>query len=223
MTRITGLFLISVLVGCGDVADAPGDPDANAEVDGALGDVDAGPAPSWDLAADFPGGGNPHGVWTYAYASTLGGALQLFPDLSDDAGTPTWYDDELPNAGSIWKNLTDDTPYGSPAGWIAMHPGYLGELPVIRFTAPAAAMYQARVEILDGDSGATEVLVRVAGAGVFATQTAATYDLPATELAADQTIEIWVDYLGDWTSDNTPVSLVVNEVEARRSLGGPRG
>ena len=95
-------------------------------------------AATYNPYAEF-GNTNPSGVWTYGYASTVGGAVTNFSD---------YFADPAPQAnGQLagWVTSGVDNflgTYKSPAaGEILLHPGPTGQYAVLRFTAPETAVF----------------------------------------------------------------------------------
>ena len=210
MTRSHAYLLVLMLLGCGcrKVVDPQPAIDAPPAID---------PVTSSVVDA-LSGTQNPNGVWTLGFAATAEAVLTPFSHLVNGPDTPTWTD-ESPYMGGvhgiIWKNATSAPRFGVAPGQISAHPGATGELAIIRYTAPFTGTFTAHVEALEGDVGATSASVRVRGVARHSANTPTSYDLPATDLASGDTIELWVGSLGDWSADNTPVVLTVTGTPGR--------
>jgi|TARA_B110000503_G_C7110058_1_gene397678 hypothetical protein len=99
----------------------------------------------YDAASDFSPTSNPNGVWTYGYYSA-GVFTPYTLAFSHTSGLAGWgATSGLGGNPSVFNN-----PTGSPitvstltlnAGELAMHPGPAGEISVVMFTAPTAALY----------------------------------------------------------------------------------
>ena len=107
-----------------------------------------------DAAADFSIlGGNPNGQWTYGWTTTLGGTLNLLPNINSAFFHPdidAWHEAFSGPHPFIMKNVGVATAQGSTLqldpGQLGLHPGPSGQLAVLRWTAPATTTY-----MLDGD------------------------------------------------------------------------
>ncbi|MBL8619994.1 MAG: hypothetical protein JNK64_01795 [Myxococcales bacterium] len=205
---------LSCSFGCNGVdaplgVDAAVAPDASAD---AQPPADAGPLTS-SVVDSFPGTRNPNGVWTYGFAAATDAVLTPFLHVENGPGTPTWTD-ESPYVGGahgvVWKNDSGGALFGVEPGQVSAHPGATGEFAVIRYTAPFTGSFTAHVEALAGDAGATSAEVRVRDVARHQADTPMSHDLPATELTAGDTIELWIGALGEWSGDNTPIVMTVS-------------
>ena len=136
--------------------------------------------PVFDAAADFSGASNPNGAWSYGHASTLGGAMTQYTIAASFAGNPDisgWLGllpGHLAGEPVVVKNMTGavQTAGGmrlSP-GQLALHPGGLGQLSVVRWTAPAAGDYSVKAVFDSADwirGATTDVHVLHNGAAIF--------------------------------------------------------
>jgi hypothetical protein len=94
---------------------------------------------------------------------------------------------------------------------MAFHPGPNGEFAVIRWSAPAAGLYQVRVTFKAGDAGSTDVHVLQGGqplytdvlSGVGDTRTFAA----TIAVEAGQAIDVAVGANGSYFSDTTLVAI----------------
>jgi hypothetical protein len=119
-------------------------------------------APQWknadyDAVRDFSIQQNPNGVWSYGWESSLGSALNLYTltDTTSVPGMSVWLVSET---GEYW----DDPPYVAhndtdkkvcfvqvcvPPKYLHLHPKFsgelgVGELSVVRWTAPSTGRFQ---------------------------------------------------------------------------------
>jgi hypothetical protein len=110
----------------------------------------------YDANADFSiTKGNPNGVWTYGWASTVASIptnLHKYPDngtLSFGSGLEQWYDqsNNVSYTPLVYKNtgpeyIDSGNAVDIPAGALILHGGGTGlDLSVVEFTAPSAGQY----------------------------------------------------------------------------------
>jgi hypothetical protein len=117
--------------------------------------ISAADAVIYDVNADFSiNNGNPNGVWTYGWVSTLASlpvGLNIFPNTDIDISTPNdvaWVDNtnRVLNTPDVYKNLGGDFNDGNiaiPAGALIQHGGGTSgtDLSVVEFTAPSVGQY----------------------------------------------------------------------------------
>jgi hypothetical protein len=125
-------------------------------------------AGTYDVAADFSTNSNPNGVWSYGYATVLGGSLILYTDTS--FSTPSvigWRHNIGFGVPAVFYNRTanttttgDGTPNLGPYQ-ACFHPGPDDEYSIYRFTAPAAGNYQLQAAFVGADVGGTTTDVHV--------------------------------------------------------------
>jgi len=92
-----------------------------------------------NLIDDFSTAQNPHGLWAYGYAATLGGPMTLFPVFGDTGSfgdsVTGWYDPAAVDIGgpAVWK----------AGGELWFRPGYreVNGYGVIRFMVPVDGLY----------------------------------------------------------------------------------
>jgi hypothetical protein len=122
----------------------------------------------YDVAADFSTNSNPNGVWSYGYATVLGGSLILYTDTS--FSTPSvigWWHNIAYQTPAIFYNRTDHattagdgTPNLAPHQ-ACFHPGPDNEYSTYRFTAPAAGNYLLQASFVGADIVGTTTDVHV--------------------------------------------------------------
>jgi hypothetical protein len=125
-------------------------------------------AGTYDVAADFSTNANPNGVWSYGYATTLGGSLILYTNNSySTASVIGWWQDIYLGAPGLFYNTTDHattagdgTPNLAPHQ-ACFHPGPNNEYCIYRFTAPAAGNYQLQAAFVGADIVGTSSDVHV--------------------------------------------------------------
>ena len=125
-------------------------------------------AGTYDVAADFSTNSNPNGVWSYGYATTLGGSLILYTDTSySTTSVIGWWHDISLGAPGLFYNTTDHattTGDGTPnlaPHQACFHPGPNNEYSIYRFTAPAAGNYQLQAAFVGADIVGTSADVHV--------------------------------------------------------------
>jgi len=106
----------------------------------------------WDAATDFSTtGSNPNGVWSYGYTETLGGTLNLYPDVTVITGVDFWFDNKniaspylvpsvFQNSTATTLIVTGGTSQLNP-GQLAFHPGLKGDYSVVRWQTPKSGLY----------------------------------------------------------------------------------
>ena len=185
----------------------------------------------YDAAADFSLAGNPNGVWSYGYETTLGGTFTAFTDSTNafmgNGSLSAWYipNSELaPDLPAVIKNTSGSTltwiTVVQPADMLDLHPGQFGELSVVRFTAPANATYilSGLVQGLDTGNTTTDIFAEINGAPAG---NAPIYSFGATAeihgtlaLSAGDKVDFLVDYGtdGNFYNDSTGLQLTVESV-----------
>ena len=165
----------------------------------------------WNMNADFSiDNGNPNGVWSYGYF--VDSAFYL-----DTAVTPVpggdwmyWGDGDT----NIWKNLSESVSYGVQPGQVSLHPGYSGQVSVIRWMTPETVSGEVTIEgeFFVGDGGVMEVAVvknenwssllwSATDCGVFALN---------PSVSAGDTIDFAV--YGGYGWGNTPLEVTISAV-----------
>lgn len=126
-------------------------------------------AATYDISNDFSLASNPNGVWTYAYSSTLGGALTNYDTTSTPGGLQDWTSSTDNNLGAPadFNNQTGATIGIVPAHTAAFHPGASGEFSVYRFTSPVAATFNLSAIFAAIDSGGTDVHILLNGVSIY--------------------------------------------------------
>jgi hypothetical protein len=108
-----------------------------------------------DPAKEFSIARNPNGLWSYGYTPTLGGSFTLYPVATANA-------EEAPG-GDVWNEggITCDNSCVSrsqrqevlsstgvdvvfPFDTLHLHPGFLGQYAVVRWTIPLSGTYELR-------------------------------------------------------------------------------
>jgi hypothetical protein len=105
-------------------------------------------AATYDVAADFSTNSNPNGVWSYGYATNLGGNLILYTDTSPSTTNVIWWRHNIAasvpavfyNRSTNATTTADGTPHLAPHQAV-FHPGPQNQYSIYRFTAPAAGTY----------------------------------------------------------------------------------
>ena len=131
----------------------------------------------YDAAAQFSALTNPAGPWTYGYESALGAAdtftVDAFP-FNLTTGLDSWG----ANVADSGNPSVTHNPGADPVtfftitvgpGELMLHPGPDGELSMVRFTAPAAGLYDLRAAFASRDAfpGGTDVHVLVNNVSIF--------------------------------------------------------
>lgn len=168
----------------------------------------------WDPAVQFPRT-NPDGTWSAGWTSTLGSALNLYPDASLFEGLDTWMDNTIRLHGTpmFAKNNTAGSIFGIPAGSVALHPGCrMSEYSVLRWTAPKTTTYSVTAEFHSGDGGNTSAHVLKNGDAsaplLESAPTPASYAADV-HLSAGESLDFVVGAAGDCYYDSTPLTIQI--------------
>lgn len=157
----------------------------------------------YDVATDFSvTNGNPNGVWTYGYASTLGGALVPYDQIYTDSSYDVWRSTVVQSLGAPanWKFKS-----GPNTGTTAFHPGPNGEYSIFRFTTPSSGTYDLGVLFSNADpsrGATTDVHVLLGGSSLFSGSisgigSTTSYVNSSLSLAANDIVDFAVGTGGD--------------------------
>jgi hypothetical protein len=184
----------------------------------------------YNAAADFSLAGNPNGVWSYGYETTLGTftAYTLSTNAFGGNGLlSAWYINNsllAPDLPAVIKNTSGSTlTWGTvvqPADMLDLHPGQFGELSVVRFTAPADASYifSGLLQGLDTGNTTTHVFAQIngfSGATFPINLFGAFVPIDGTlALSAGDRVDFLVDFGadGNFFNDSTGLQLTVESV-----------
>lgn len=176
---------------------------------------------TYDVAADFSFTTNPTGIWTYAFASTLGGAITPLDTAFGSSGDARgWQSSVVSDLGtpSVYRNDSPSSFNTVPVGGVAMHPsrdGSIAGFSVIRFTAPVTATYNLNAQFFAGAGGNTDAYIllnALSGSPIFSA--ASTNSNPSyvnsIALTAGDRLDFIVGTGGDnFFSDTTPVAITL--------------
>ena len=106
----------------------------------------AASALTFNAANDFSIVSNPNGAWSYGYSTMLGGVFVPFTASGTNivgAANPNFNYWEIGSAPLVFKNTAATNQLGGISvnldpGQLAFHPGPLGEIALVRWTAPSA-------------------------------------------------------------------------------------
>lgn len=190
-------------------------------------------AAGYDATADFQTLSNPGGVWSYGYSPFAGAgyAMTLF-DVNGSIGTG-WVMSNYNTLGTPAAFINLGAPVaGVATGQLALHPGpaALGDLAILRFTAPTAGDYTVTGQFFAGDTGSMQGLIIANDDAVhplqtFADTTDASIFAPLTiTLAAGAHLDFAVGNNGSFLFGSTPLSVQISAVPEPQSyllmLGG---
>lgn len=180
----------------------------------------------YDASTDFSiTNGNPNGVWSYGYSTTLGGtyvadSFTVTPLTGLDGWTADLSGTKNP---SVMKNTTNGALAASTARWapfqMTMHPGPTGEYSVLRFTAPSTGLFNFVAAFIGQDVVGTTTDVHVLkNNGVLWSSTVNGYlnttsKSSSVALAVGDTLDVAVGpNTGGYFFDTTGVEFTVNPV-----------
>jgi DNA-binding SARP family transcriptional activator len=164
---------------------------------------------TYDAARDFSPGNNPNGVWSYGWSPSRGGRFVRDTHTWSNLRGLVGWDEPEEVAGSVLKNpsprpLVIDRERWRP-GQLGIHPGSRNQLCIVRFTAPITARYRVHAGFSRIAPRATTTgYVLKNGAVLFGGGGGSSYDNPALDLSAGDTLDFACDggsesILGDRT------------------------
>jgi hypothetical protein len=126
--------------------------------------------PTYDAVKDFSIQSNPNGVWSYGWESTLGSALNLYtvtdttsvPGMSAwlKSGTFPYYPPYVAHNDTVKQICFASVCV--PATYLDFHPGQIGQLSVVRWTAPSSGRFMVQAGFVGLDyAGPTSTFVHV--------------------------------------------------------------
>jgi len=119
----------------------------------------------YDVALDFLTAANPNGVWSYGYATSLGGSLIPYTEAGNSSGLDYWQKNLSLGAPSVAHNPSTNTlDFGTPVygpGQAGFHPGPQGQYSMFRFTAPGSGPYRLESLFFGMDEWGTTTDVHV--------------------------------------------------------------
>jgi len=128
-------------------------------------------AATYDVFNDFSiTNGNPNGVWSYGWSTTLLSSLNLYPHgFVDGTGLLEWNDPNHISAGapSVAANISNQQEATLPAMTAAFHPGQNGEFCHYVWTAPTAGLFSLSALFSPDDVGGTDVHILDNGVSLF--------------------------------------------------------
>ncbi len=161
---------------------------------------------TWDVTADYSVN-NPNGPWQYGTEDASFDNFTRMPynDLVSGYGNSVFH--LIVGVASIVQNLTGNSMYGIPNGWVSLQPKPDGPT-VIRWTAPAGLSGDASIngQFLAGDSGIMQVAVRFNNNQIWNASDAGSFNLTET-IQPGNTIDFLV--YGGYGWGNTPLSAKI--------------
>ena len=131
-------------------------------------------ATSSDAYIDFSvTNGNPNGLWTYGWSTTLLSTLNLYTNgFADGNGILIWNDPSHISAGapSVFANPSNTQQGVLPPMSAAFHPGASGEFSQYVWTAPSSGSFSISALFSPFDSGGTDVHILDNGVSLFSAQ-----------------------------------------------------
>ena len=120
----------------------------------------------WDVTADFSDTVNPAGAWSYGWEPSLRSPFSLYTVLERDLDRVDWL---TPNGTEpvLWKNLSNQTLYGIPPGWVCLHPGPSEEPSVARWTSPVAGVVSLEGLFGAGDQATLDAYIQKNGVTIW--------------------------------------------------------
>jgi hypothetical protein len=127
---------------------------------------------SWNTYQDFSlTNGNPNGVWSYGWSTTLFSSLNLYPNSGVDVnGNKDWYDPSFGGVGSVpavEANTSNNQQATVPPMTSIFHPGPNGEYSHYVWTAPVTSVYSLSALFSPFDFGGTDVHILDNGVSIF--------------------------------------------------------
>jgi hypothetical protein len=178
-------------------------------------------AATYDAYTDFSiSNGNPNGVWSYGWSTTLLSTLNLYPHgFVDGTGNLDWNDPNHLFAGapSVFANTTNNQQGTVPAHTAAFHPGQADEFSHYVWIAPTSGLFSLSATFLLLDSGGTDVHILDNGISLFAANLSPAIPQSfSTQIAvtAGDKIDFAVGYGpdGNFMHDSTAISATISTV-----------
>ena len=166
-------------------------------------------------ANDFSGtNGNPNGVWSYGWMPTDFSSFNLYVN-HNDVDWYGWGGDYTP---CVYKPANG--AYGSPAGWLIMHPGNGTQPSIMRWTAPQSGSAHVFGQFLSGDGGIMQVAVRFKNQPWWQAVDSGSFDLTTNVFAGD-TVDFAV--YGGYGWGSTPIysTIVVSPTNLNVAVVSP--
>ena len=193
-------------------------------------------AQTWNAASDFSLVANPNGAWRYGWSSTLGGTLTLYTVVEQYSTCPTimgWHRVPGQDIPDFRYNTSTAQVQCDCCTWepkdLTFHPGTSGEYSVLRWTAPATAVYYVHASFggRDPDGASTDVHVLRNGSALFTGTVTGTSGYPvlfnssALTLTAGDAIDVVVgDGGNDYFNDTTALSVAIISTSTLPAITG---
>ena len=179
-----------------------------------------------DAAGDFSLSSNPHGVWSYGWASTLGSAFALETSNTTAAygqsGLQGWLGTEVDGVPSVLRNSTAHSIFIGghttfQPGQLGLNPGTNDEYSVVRWTAPSSGQFTiaATFSGLSTVGATVDVHVLLDGSSIFNSTVTGTPDPKSysgvTNLVQGDTVDFAVGWgsNGNQHDDTTVLSATI--------------
>lgn len=189
----------------------------------------------YDAVRDFSIGSNPNGIWSYGWESSLGGPFNLYTltDTTSSSGMSVWYKsgDSFCSNNNCWpvvghndttKPVCVSISTCVPPQYLFLHPSQIGELAVVRWTAPSAGRFLIAGQFMGIDFAGpttTDVHVLLNSKNSLLNGPITSYNWPLTfktivRVAAGDTVDFAVGYGQDrdLNCDGTGVRFTVKRL-----------
>ena len=121
---------------------------------------EAGDRKSWNALNDFNSMNMEGQSWFCGWlASPSDRQFHVFKEHTTYQGNDLWHDSSLAIDPNVRVNRNESTSFGAPAGAMAFHPGYNGQLGVVRWVSPCRGNAQIRGAFGSGDKGRADVII----------------------------------------------------------------
>jgi len=126
---------------------------------------------NWNTFQDFSiTNGNPNGVWSYGWSTTLFSSLNLYPNSAVQGnGNLHWDDPSIGdgNVPDVAANTSNQQQAQLPPMSTSFHPGPNGEFSHYVWTAPVTGVYSLSALFSPFDFGGTDVHILDNGVSLF--------------------------------------------------------
>jgi len=138
-----------------------------------------------DAVLDFSITANPNGLWSYGFASSLGGTFSVHETAQPNyvPGIDRWATPSIDPVLGVAKNTTASPIGGTPATFtyppdmLQMHPAFDGTYEIVRWTAPTSGTF-----LFQGEFAGLDIVTSVADTDVHILRNLTTDLLPTTVL-----------------------------------------
>lgn len=168
---------------------------------------------TWNALTDYSEMNKEGQAWSCGWKPSQRGPFHVFNNQVMYQGNDQWHASAIALDPSVHVNRNKTVSFGVQAGWLAMHPGYNGQLSVIRWTAPRDGMVRIRGVFGAGDEGRVDVMILHGDTTLFRVEN--TRENEAFSLDARMSRGDVVDFVvgpgtDGFVADSTPLDVTIS-------------